>query len=255
MSRAQEAKPNVIDEKAEAKISQIASAANAGDQSRSPIAGANSSNQEQDESRHPPAWAYLIADSVAAGGAIGALFAVGFQTRANRISSQRQLRAYIVPERGSIANVANVVPDPPELEQHARVVNPTIGPLANIVIKNAGQSPSYDVKHTATIYLRAYTNPPVTLARLPDESKPSVMILGPQVVASMDIWLKAALTPLEVDNLKAGLAVIYVVGIIEYTDIFGNPHATHYQMEHHSSHGKIGWNTKLIFSPQGNYGD
>jgi hypothetical protein len=184
-----------------------------------------------------------------------ALILLGIQIRHGKVTTQRQLRAYVVPEKGSIVNVADVVPDPPELEQHARVVNPNIGPLATIGIKNVGQSPSFDVRHTTTIYVRAYTNPPATLKKLPDEGEPSTMILGPQIGASMDIWLYNPLTPLEVDNLKAGLAVIYVVGVIEYTDIFGVGHITHYQMEHHSLHGKIGWSTKLVFSPNGNWGD
>jgi hypothetical protein len=200
------------------------------------------------------AWGTLIATSLGALGTIGALIAVSLQTRAFRISSQRQLRAYVVPERGNIANVADVIPDPPELEQHAKVVNPQIGPLVTIGIKNVGQSPSYDAKHTANIYIRAYTNPPVVLIPLTNKGKPSTIILGPQIGSTMDVWLPNPLTTLEVDNLVAGLAVIYVTGVIEYTDIFGKAHVTYYQMEHHSLHGKIGWNTKLIFSPNGNHG-
>ena len=212
-------------------------------------------NKEHKKSSDPSPWISLIINGVAAFGAVGALIAVGFQTRAYRISSQRQLRAYIVPEDGRVANVADVTPDPPELEQHAKIVNPKIGPLATLYIKNVGQSPSYDVRHTTTIYIRAYTNPPAKLDRLPDEGKPSIIILGPQIGATMDVWLYNPLSPLEVENLKAGLAAIYVVGIIEYTDIFGKPHTTRYQMEHRSAHGKIGWSTKLVFSPEGNYGD
>src|SRR6266496_4899222 len=184
---AQQTKTDVINAEPNAKISPIASTANSGDKSRSSIACASNPDQEQDESWQPPAWAYLLANSLAAFGAIGALFAIGIQTRASRISSERQLRAYIVPESGIIGNVADVVPDPPELEQFARVVNPKIGPLATIGIKNAGQSPSYNVRHTTSIYIRAYTDPPAILHRLPDDGKPSLMILGPQIGATLDV--------------------------------------------------------------------
>jgi hypothetical protein len=251
----QHAKAQKVGGKAATQVNPISPPAKTGDDPSSAIAPENNAKNKQQESWEPPPWASLLANSIAAFGAVGALIAVGLQTRAYRISSERQLRAYIVPERGSIANVANVTPDPPGLEQHARVVNPKIGPVASIAIKNTGQSPSFNVRHTVSIYIRAYTNPPVRLNKIPIEGEPSTMILGPQVVATMDVWLPNPLTPLEVENMKAKLAVIYVVGIIEYTDIFGKSHATHYQMEHHSGQGKIGWNTSLTFSPTGNYGD
>jgi len=224
-----------------------------------PSSVAANDNEKTEDSPHAwmlkPDWmivwvtgAYTIVSTIA-------LFLLGFQIRYSSIANQRQLRAYVVPELSSIANVANVIPDPPELEQYARVVNPKIGPVATIGIKNVGQSPSYNVVHTASIYLRAYTNPPVTLVKLPNEGDPSTIILGPGVGTSMDVWLNDPLSDLETANLKAGLAVIYVVGVITYTDIFGKNHSTHYQLQHHSSTGKIGWNTKMTFSPTGNRGD
>src|SRR6185312_11412168 len=70
-------------------------------------------------------------------------------------SSERQLRAYVVCEHGTIFNVANPVPvflgqifNPPS---EAEITNPAFGPGYKIQIKNSGQTPAYEVRHWGNI--------------------------------------------------------------------------------------------------------
>jgi hypothetical protein len=89
-----------------------------------------------------------------------------------------------------------------------RITNPHIGPIATIHIKNTGQTPSFDVKHSCNIYIRAH---PLSAPLVPLElGAGSTIILGPQIGSNLAIYLPRPLLSLEVENLKAGLAAIYV---------------------------------------------
>ncbi len=83
----------------------------------------------------------------------------------------------------------------------------------------------------------------------------STIILGPQIGSNLIVHLEQPLMPLEVENLKHGLAAVYIEGIIEYTDIFKKAHTTYSRFMHHANNGKIGTSTALVFCPEGNYGD
>lgn len=185
-----------------------------------------------------------------------ALVVIGVQVWTTKDAAKRQLRAYIVPERGTIANVA----DPLEEETlegmglgEARVVNPNIGPSANIWIKNTGQTPSFDVQHSCTISLREFplASP---LIDVPFDNL-CVIILGPQVGAGLTVNLPNRLNDFSIQSLRHNTYVIYLQGVIRYTDIFGDKHTTHYRLMHSLSGAKIGRSTDLVFCAEGNYGD
>jgi hypothetical protein len=100
---------------------------------------------------HRYMWATIV-------GVIGAwigLAALIGQTIISRNSSHRQLRAYVVGEIGNIVNIAN-----PILAFGGQIIEPTgaeisnlaCGPVARIQIKNAGQTPAFEVKHWGNIH-------------------------------------------------------------------------------------------------------
>ena len=175
---------------------------------------------------------------------------------AGKDTAKRQLRAYIVPERGSIYNVADPLAEE-TLEGmdagEARVVNPSIGPIATVFIKNTGRTPSFDVKHTCTVFHREFPlAAPLLDMQFP---KQSAMILGPQVIATLTVPLPERLNEFSIQSLRHNASVIYVQGVISYTDIFGDCHTTHYRFMHNLRGAKIGRSTDLTFCEEGNYGD
>jgi hypothetical protein len=216
------------------------------------------SNQHTVESPHAwmvePEWMIVWVTGLYTFVSSIALILLGVQIRHAKISTQRQLRAYVVPEFGVITNVANV-PAIEGLEPNAKVVNPDIGPHATVDIRNVGQTPTYDVRHSQSIYIRAFPTHPSQLPKIDANTMPSILILGPNIPGHEKVFLPHRLTELEVENLRQGLAAIFVIGVIEYTDIFGKSHVTNYKMIHHSNGGKIGFGTHLLAYEDGNNGN
>lgn len=129
-------------------------------------------------------------------------FATGDLVRGAERTAQRQLRAYVFPGEATL------------------ILDPIKGPLANVMIKNAGQTPAYE-----TMVLRsAKTILGMEVKIFPDPKKTgrtSKFDLGQGGVAQTEIQLADILKPAGQDALRRGELELYLWGLITYKDIFG----------------------------------
>ena len=104
-------------------------------------------------------------------------------------SLERQLRAYVVAEVGSIVNIADPLPEPGLEPTEARRKFPKWGPVVREQIKNTGQTPAYEVCHWGGIELREYP-PRSILPGPPDDFMTSKVtsLLGPGIIATKTLF-------------------------------------------------------------------
>lgn len=174
------------------------------------------------------------------------------QLRHMRESSERQLRAYVVSEMGSICNIAPPVrTSGPTPQTDARITHPDWGPVATMRIKNAGQTPAFRVQHWGNMCFGEY---PLTSILPPKDAsvKPIHSMLGPGIISTKLFRFGPPLTPEQISALRAGTGAIYVYGEILYEDAFGTPRYTRYRLMHHLMGGAIGVSTDLGFAEDGN---
>jgi len=169
-----------------------------------------------------------------------------------RWSSERQLRAYVVVERGIIANVANPVHnrrDSPETV--ARIIDPQAGPHAQITIKNTGQTPAYNLVHWASMDIREY---PLTteLPPMPQPEHSFWNVLGTSVPEVKTLRMPRPLTEEEIEGLRNGSRAIYCHGEIMYKDAFKKRWARYRCMYVAPACGIIGIGTDLVYCEEGN---
>jgi hypothetical protein len=172
-----------------------------------------------------------------------------------RWSSERQLRAYVVVERGIIANVTNPRHSPRErVDTVARILDPEAGPTAQITIKNTGQTPAYGLVHWGSLCIREF---PLStkLPTMPTQETKFRTVMGPGIVEVKTVRLPRALNMEEVEGLHNGTIVIYCHGEIEYRDAFKKQHRTRYRSMYGTMGGRIGVNTDLIYCEDGNDAD
>lgn len=170
-----------------------------------------------------------------------------------RWSSERQLRAYVVVERGIIANVANPVHnrrDSPETV--ARIIDPQAGPHAQITIKNTGQTPAYNLVHWASMDIREY---PLTteLPPMPQPEHSFWNVLGTSVPEVKTLRMPRPLTEEEIEGLRNGSRAIYCHGEIMYKDAFKKKRWARYRCMYVApACGIIGIGTDLVYCEEGN---
>ncbi len=198
---------------------------------------------------------YMWATIVGVIGAWIGLAVLIYQTIITRRTSQRQLRAYVLSDSGTIANVANPVPlfpgqNLPQTE--ARITNTAAGPGAWIQIKNTGQTPAFKVMHWGYICFRECPLTAALPARLPTVGNFPTSILGPGMIATKLLELNPPLTPAQITDLRNGTGAVYVYGEITYVDAFGENRLTKYRVMYHRVGGAIGVSTNLTFCDEGN---
>jgi hypothetical protein len=177
------------------------------------------------------------------------------QLAAMRESSERQLRAYVLPEIGNVVNVAAPLRTSGSYTPtDARVTHPDWGPVASIHIKNTGQTPAFKVSHWGSMVFQEYPLKSDLPPRQESLLKPTSTI-GPGIINTKRIGISKALTDEEISKLRNSTAAIYVYGEISYEDTFGNPHVTRYRTFHNGNTGNIGITTDLTFAEGGNEAD
>lgn len=185
-------------------------------------------------------------------GIIGGILAL-FTILTMRWSSERQLRAYVVVERGIIANVANPIHnrrDNPETV--ARIIDPQAGPHAQITIKNTGQTPAYNLVHWASMDIREY---PLTteLPPMPQPEHSYWNVLGMGVPEVKTLRMPRPLTVEEIEGLRNGSKAIYCHGEIKYKDAFKKKRWTRYRCMYLTpACGVVGIGTDLAYCEEGN---
>lgn len=144
------------------------------------------------------AWAALLA-AIFTGGLLIYAF---FQWRDSRISSERQLRAYITVKAKTLDGAA--------IGEH---------PILGIEIKNSGQTPAYKFKQASRAGYQPFPlpgEPPETI-----DNNPHGMQLGPGDTSYTHPKAKYALTQGHVDGMAGKTQAFYFVGQIDFVDVFG----------------------------------
>jgi hypothetical protein len=185
-------------------------------------------------------------------GVVGIVVAIGTLKHMQE-SSERELRAYVIAESGTIFNVADPVPLFPgqkfEPPSEARITNLAVGPGVRIQIKNAGQTPAYDVAHWCRMIFREFPLNSVLPANDPPQATST---LGPGIPSTILLFLPQPLTAAQIADLRVGTGAVYVYGGITYRDTFGKKWYTRYRLIHHAIGGAIGVSTDLTFALGGN---
>ncbi|MDR5729601.1 MAG: hypothetical protein RB191_19465 [Terriglobia bacterium] len=186
-------------------------------------------------------------------GVIGGILAL-FTILTMRWSAERQMRAYVVVERGIIANVTNPRHSPRErIDTVARILDPEAGPTAQITIKNSGQTPAYDLVHWGQLGVHEFP------LRTPLDQMPQQAgfrtVMGPGIVEVKTLRMNVPLTVEEINALHNGTTTIYCHGEIAYRDAFNKRHRTRYRCMYGTMGGRIGVNTDLTYCEEGNEAD
>lgn len=120
-----------------------------------------------------------------------------------RNTAEKQLRAYVL-----VTNITIVG------------VEPGATPKADIIFRNSGQTPAYDVEVTAAMGLIDY---PPTSEPIDDEPSAigSVVVLGPQSEYRVPATLIGQLGSDQFIAILDGSQAIHIIGTIMYRDAFG----------------------------------
>lgn len=183
------------------------------------------------------------------------LAAVILQTRAYRQSSERQLRAYVVVELVTLLNVAEAPDHIAEKDRTlAHLHYPNSGPVAELKIKNVGQTPAYQLQHWGDICYREY---PLTgtLGEVGRQFPPMPMVLGPGIGTVKNFRTLPPLSDVQKEQMRNGTGAIYIQGDVVYTDTFGQKRTTRYRIFHNNLSGVVGTCTSMTFCEDGNTAD
>ena len=141
-----------------------------------------------------------------------------------RSTAKRQSRAYVFPDNINIWDGTTV--KPPDLSK-------TNIPLINMLIKNLGQTPAYDVRSVAMLKIIEPDN--IRNVKLPALTGASLNNIGPNGAISKNFWFDRALTPNEIVDVSSGAKHIYLIGRIEYRDAFKQKRFTNFRMSYNGN--------------------
>jgi len=131
------------------------------------------------------------------------------QFELSRRSSQRQLRAYVIPDGSKI------------------FVGETGEPRATISFRNCGQTPARGVVGWARMDL--IDSETEEESELPQVAVRSATTLAANGSLSKALWFRT-LSPEEVDLVRSGRKTISVSGLVRYSDIFRRRHETQFRL-------------------------
>ena len=199
-----------------------------------------------------PEWVIVYITAAYTIVSLAALITILWQVVVTKDTARRQLRAYVLVERGIIGNVANPIPGPGEkIETVARILLPTAGPSAQITIKNTGQTPAYELVHWGRICIQEF---PLT-SQLPPMPTPEAKfwtVMGPGIAEVKTLRLPKALDSNQIQGLRDGTMAIYCHGEVVYRDAFKKKRVTKYRCMYSAVGGIIGVNTDLTYCDDGN---
>jgi hypothetical protein len=153
--------------------------------------------------------------------------------RGSEKTAERQLRAYVLVSSARVQDFG--VERPPRVE---------------VVIKNSGQTPAFDLSPWAGIVIGEFPLN-IELVHPPPEIKKSQAILGAEDTTGHLTQAGRALTKIETDMIISGAKAIYVFGEIKYRDIFKIERTTRYRMMYGGGGGAAP-DGALIFCEEGN---
>ena len=147
-------------------------------------------------------------------------------------NGRRQLRAYVFPETATLHWSGSAKPM-----------------VAEITLKNSGQTPAYRVAAELAINVREYP----LQARLPAAKLPSThTIIPPTGVYTLSTTAPRALTDDELTAIQQGHQAIYVIGDMSHDDAFGVCRIARYEFFFTGEPPKDNGNIDLKYYGEGN---
>jgi|GEM_PF-4644247 len=169
---------------------------------------------------------------------------------------ENQLRPWVLVGDVVINNVMNpskfiTIKIPEYKPTGAHIINPKIGPIATIYIKNSGPTPAINLTHWGSICIKEY---PLKSA-LPEKRSDMAITkatIASQGVNTLTVHWPDPLTPEQITALENGTMVVYVHGEIIYKDIFSKNRTTRYRVMHGAMTGLLGATTGVTICEDGN---
>jgi hypothetical protein len=147
-------------------------------------------------------------------------------------NGRRQLRAYVFPDQASLVWQGTTKPT-----------------VAEIVIKNSGQTPAYRLS-TATAVLVA-DNPLQTDLPVPSMT-PNHTVVPPAGSYALSVTMEKPLTGDQLKAIQKATQAIYAVGEISYEDAFGECRMTRYRFFYSGAGTDNGSKVGLSYLDEGN---
>jgi len=147
-------------------------------------------------------------------------------------NGHRQLRAYVFTDQANL------------LWQGTR--QPTI---AEIVIKNSGQTPAYRLSTATVVSVNDYpSRTDLTVPPMPDNHT----VVPPGGSHALSVAMAQPLTGDQLKAIQKGTQAIYAYGAIAYTDAFGECRLTQYRFYYTGLGGEDGGRLGLSYMDEGN---
>jgi hypothetical protein len=147
-------------------------------------------------------------------------------------NGRRQLRAYVFPEQANLIWGGSTKPT-----------------VAEVVIKNSGQTPAYRLNTTVSVIVDA--KPLQDDLRLP-AMPPNHTVVPPAGSYKLSIAMAKPLTDDQLVAIQKGSQAIYAFGEIAYEDAFHECRTTRYRFFYSGAGGEIGSLVGLMYLDEGN---
>jgi hypothetical protein len=147
-------------------------------------------------------------------------------------NGRRQLRAYVFPEQARLVWGGDAKPT-----------------VAEIVIKNSGQTPAYRLSTAVSVVVDA--DPLQDDLRLP-AIPPNHTVVPPAGSYRVSMAMAKPLTGGQLAAIEKGTQAIYAFGEIAYRDAFNECKMTRYRFFYSGAGGEIGSKVDLLYLDEGN---
>jgi hypothetical protein len=147
-------------------------------------------------------------------------------------NGRRQLRAYVFPDQANLLWEGTTKPT-----------------VAEIVIKNSGQTPAYRFSTASVIGIRDYPlHDNLTVPPIPSNHT----VIPPSGSYAITVAMDKPLTADQLRAIQKGTQAVYAYGMIAYADAFGECRLTRYQFYYTGPGGDPGSHIGLSYLDQGN---
>jgi hypothetical protein len=147
-------------------------------------------------------------------------------------NGRRQLRAYVFPDQANLVWQGTVKPT-----------------LAEIVIKNSGQTPAYRLSTATAAVVGDYPlRGDLHVPPMPDDHT----VVPPNGSYALSVTLAQPLTGDQLKGIQKGTQAIYAFGEISYVDAFNECRMTRYRFYYSGAGADIGSRVSLTYLDEGN---
>jgi hypothetical protein len=147
-------------------------------------------------------------------------------------NGRRQLRAYVFPDQANLIWEGTAKPT-----------------LAEIMIKNSGQTPAYRLSTVTAVVLGDFPlQGDLHVPPMPDNHT----VLPPTASYALSVPMGKPLTDDQLKAIQKGTQAIYAFGEISYVDAFGECRITRYRFYYSGAGADIGSRAGLTYLDEGN---